>query len=447
MSSTQISLNESHGSPFVGHMLLTTGTNLLLALSGLVTGTLAARILGPQGRGELAAIQTWPTFIAAIAMLGLPEALVYYCAREPGRAGRYLGSAVSLAVMASSLFMAAGYLAMPIVLSTQLPETIAAARWYLLLVPLYALVGMLFHPLRGRNDLIVWNIVRVTPTMGWLAVLLFAGLTGRASPQFIAAGYLVVLAITFLPVSYAVSRRVPGSFSPDVSKWADMLRYGLASLLSSAPRVLNLRLDQMLMAGLLPAHALGLYVVAVAWSGAVQPMLGALGAVLFPRVASQANPMRQNSLFAQGSRMGIVLSAATAVALMVFTPWAVPALFGVDFSAAIPAALILTVAGAIAGANLVLEEGIRGLGRPLAVMRAELAGLIVTAASLIPLLRSFEIAGAAMATLLGSGAVAVVLVAQARRLTRSSLADLLCPSFKEVQSGWRRMKRLIEVTK
>ena len=56
-------------SPFGSHLLLTAATNVILALLGLLTGILAARLLGPQGRGELAAIQAWPSFIATVAIL------------------------------------------------------------------------------------------------------------------------------------------------------------------------------------------------------------------------------------------------------------------------------------------------------------------------------------------------------------------------------------------
>ena len=84
-------------SAFAGRVVMTAGTNLVLASLGLVTGILAARLLGPVGRGELAAIQTWPSVMATIAMLGLPEAVVYFSAKEREQSGRYLGSAMVLA--------------------------------------------------------------------------------------------------------------------------------------------------------------------------------------------------------------------------------------------------------------------------------------------------------------------------------------------------------------
>ena len=55
----------------LGPMPVTALVNVLITLIGLATGTLLARLLGPQGRGELAAIQAWPTYLVAFAMVGL----------------------------------------------------------------------------------------------------------------------------------------------------------------------------------------------------------------------------------------------------------------------------------------------------------------------------------------------------------------------------------------
>src|SRR5262245_30271561 len=63
-----------------GSVLITTATNFAIALLALATGPLAARMLGPEGRGELAAIQTWPSVIATLAMLGLGDATIYFAA-------------------------------------------------------------------------------------------------------------------------------------------------------------------------------------------------------------------------------------------------------------------------------------------------------------------------------------------------------------------------------
>src|SRR5437899_3096533 len=97
----------------------TVATNIGMALVNAAPGIIAARILGPQGRGALAAIQTWPSFLGSLAMLGMPEALVYFTAKDDKRGGRHLGSAMALALTALVVMMAIGWVAMPLLLSAQ----------------------------------------------------------------------------------------------------------------------------------------------------------------------------------------------------------------------------------------------------------------------------------------------------------------------------------------
>jgi O-antigen/teichoic acid export membrane protein len=412
---------------------MTSGANVLLAVLALVTGSCAARLLGPEGRGELAAIQMWPAFLATIAYLGLPNALIFYSAQSAEKAGRYLGSATALALLMSVPVMALGYALLPYVLSAQAPDTIAAARWYLLLLPIQTLGAMPFHLLRGRSDFAAWNALRFAPAIGWLAILLVAWRLGAARPSVVASLYLALLALLAVPTLLIARRRVAGSLRPDPRAWRPMLGYGLPSMLSGVPQLLNLRLDQLLMAALLPPQMLGLYVVAVTWSTAVAQLPNALGSVLFPRTAAQSDARQRAQVLAQGTRLAVLSAVAVGAAVALITPVAMPLLFGAQFGAAVPAALVLVAAAAVSATNSVLEEGLHGLGRPVVALWAELAGLVATATALLLLLVPFGIMGAAVASLLGYGAVTCTLALCIRRLTGCSLSTLFWPNQRDIR--------------
>ena len=419
-------------------VLSTVATNVAMAGLGVVTGVLAARLLGPEGRGQLGAIQLWPSALATFAMLGLSEALVYFSAKNPQEAGRYLGSAMFLALISTFPFMLIGYWLMPHVLSAQSPQIISAARWYLWLIPVYALVGMPYHPLRNLKDMAWWNVLRTLPGLGWLGLLIWALLQARADPQYLASSHLVVLGFIFVPVLLVVARRVQGPYWPRRSDFAPMLRYGLPSATATLPQMLNLRLDQMLMAAFLPVQTLGLYVVAVAWSNAVHPILNAFGAVLFPRVASETDAQEQARVFSQGVRMSVLAAVAVAVPVLAATPWVLPFVFGEGFRPAIPAALVLIVAATISGLNQILQEGLRGLGHPKVVMWSEFAGLAVTALALWFLLQPFQILGAAIASLLGYSTVTLYLVARTRKYC-GDVSITLMPSTADAINAWQKI--------
>jgi len=427
-------------SSFATQLIMTSGTNQLLGLLGLVTGSCAARLFGPEGRGELAAIQMWPAFLATIANLGLPQALTFYSAQSSEKAGRYLGSATALALLASVPFMATGYVVLPHVLSTQPADTVAAARWYLLLLPIQALGTMPYHLLRGRSDFTAWNTLRLAPGIGWLGILAVAWMLGRTQPALFAFLYLAFLGLLVIPTFQVLRRRVAGPFRPDPRQWQPMLAYGLPSVLSGVPQLLNLRLDQMLMAAFLPMQTLGFYTVAVTWSGAVAQLPNALGAVLFPKTAAQRDARQRGLVFAQGSRLAVLSALSVGAGVALITPWAIPLLFGDKFTAAVPAGLVLVGAAAISAINSVLEEGLRGLGHPAVALWAELGGLVVTALALLMLLVPFGIMGAAVASVLGYSAVMCTLAAFTRRLTGCSLTTLFWPSQGDIQQIRERVR-------
>ena len=120
------------GSTFVS----TTGTNIAIGVCGAIAALLAARVLGPQGRGELAAIQVWPTFLQVIAAAGMSEAISYFCARSPHQARQYLSTGLLISLSSASAFMIVGYFFLPIALHSKGPGVVHDAQAMLLILSL-----------------------------------------------------------------------------------------------------------------------------------------------------------------------------------------------------------------------------------------------------------------------------------------------------------------------
>jgi O-antigen/teichoic acid export membrane protein len=304
---------------------------------------------------------------------------------------------------------------------------VKAARWYLLIIPLFSLTGMPQNSLRGQNDFTVWNLMRLLIPLGWVALLLVAVRTGQNDPVWLAFGYLVLIVLFMVPSVGVMFLRTPGSFRPDHRQWRPMLGYGLPLALASVPILLNMRLDQMMMTALLVPHLLGLYAVAIAWGGAVSPLLSAVGIVLFPQVASRSSAGGSMNTLAKGFSFSIVLGIVFGGLVLVVTPIAVPLIFGTEFSPAVMPAMLLVLGGVAWNIKGTLGEGVRGLGESKAVLLSEGLGLAVTFFGLLLLLRPMGLIGAAIASLSGHCVAAGVLIVQIRRQTGCSLSFLVWP--------------------
>ena len=77
------------------------------------------------------------------------------------------------------------------------------------------------------------------------------------------------------------------------SLWPKMLRYSIPAAAGSTPMILGERVDQLVIAGFLPAEELGLYAVAVSWSLLMQLPGAALFGVAFSKIAGMQRAQDQ----------------------------------------------------------------------------------------------------------------------------------------------------------
>jgi len=420
-------------------------TNITLALLAIATGVLAAHLLGPSGEGELTAIQTWPLLLATLAMLGLDSALVYFIAHKPEKSKQLTSTAIVIGAISFLVVSIIAWFALPYLLSAQKPQVISAARVFLLIGGIYAVVGIPHGALRGAHSFSAWNLSRIAPSLAWLALLLVAWVLRSANPVSLSRWYLVGVLACGLPVLAVAHHRLQGPLKPDIKLAPSMLRFGLPSALTSLPQTVNLRFDQLLIIAFLPSRSLGFYVVAVAWSGAVAPLLSAVGAVLFPHVSGETDSYRQGHLLATALQCGALVAIATSAPFMLLAPFGLPLVFGSRFGAAIPSALVLVPAGAILAWAGIAEEGLRGLGRPTIVLVAELVAAGVTVASLPLLLHASGIFGAAVASLLGYSTIAIFTAVAISRSTNQRIRPLVVPTWPVTKSLAARSLSLLPV--
>src|ERR687897_914095 len=72
--------------------------NIFILGLNFVTGIITARLLGADGRGELAAIVVWSQFLSYALVLGLPSSLVFNLKRHPDRASGLFSAALILSL-------------------------------------------------------------------------------------------------------------------------------------------------------------------------------------------------------------------------------------------------------------------------------------------------------------------------------------------------------------
>jgi len=417
-------------------LFLTLGGNLGILLLTMATGMLNARLLGPSGRGELAAIQTIPSMIGTIAYLGLPSAVAYFSARRPSDTRMLASTAVVLCLLASIPAVALGDACMPRLLGEQSATAVHGARVYLSFIPLQAIVIMPYVALQGLGRFGVWNVLRLAPNVASLVAIGVAFATGAATAERFSGWYLLMYAMIG-PIAYAVFwGNSAGPLRPSARSVPELLRYGLPSALMIPAGMVNLQMDQMLMAAWLPSKVLGLYAVSVSWTSMLSAVFGALGPVLFPALAATQDPAEQRALVARSFRLGIIAVLVLGAGLAAVTPLLLPLFFGRAFAPAVPAALILVAAAVVLNLVNLTGEILRGLGLPRWPLFGQVAALPVTVVLLIVLLPRWTIVGASIASLLAYTVTGIVCVAGIVKTRDIPARQLLLPTAEDVRALW-----------
>jgi O-antigen/teichoic acid export membrane protein len=414
---------------FRRNLLLTFCANIAILALTVATGTLNARLLGPSGRGELAAIQTLPQVLGMIALLGLPSAVGYFSAQRPAEARTFTFIAASIFLVASVPAILAGYFLMPWVLHQQSPSVIHDARIFLVFVALHV-AQFPYMALQGTGGFGIWNLLRLAPNLAMLTAILTAAGTRHLTSGALAKTYLVLFSL-IIPIGYGIlwrrTRRVEVPRTSYAEGARELLRYGLPSALMIPAGLLNLQLDQLMMAAWLPSHLLGLYAVSVSWSGLMSPAFGALGSMVFPTLAAARDPDSRRAIVARSTRLAVLGVVILGAGLAACTPLLLPLFFGRSFAPAVPVALILVAASMVLNLSGLCGEILRGLGAPRWPLFSQIAGLPVTVGLLLLLLPRWSIMGAGVSSLLSYLVTSVVSFWGVGKLCRLSMRDLLLP--------------------
>ncbi len=222
---------------------------------------------------------------------------------------------------------AALWVGMPRLLGSQPPEVVESARVFLWVV----LIAPAFLPaagLRGVGRFAMWNALRFGRTVVWLGVLLVFAWSSHPDPHGIAIAYVVALTLYGGLSAGLALTRLPRRRQIRPAMGRQLLRFGIPNAAARLPTAANARVDQLLIAAMLPSEQLGLYAVAVAWSVTARPLTAAYGLTLMPRIAEERDDAARIHIFASGARVGLTIAVVSGVPLLVATKAAIPAVFG-----------------------------------------------------------------------------------------------------------------------
>lgn len=371
----------------------------VLPLTALVSGPLLARALGPEGRGEMAAVLA-PLFVTSfVAAFAIPEATTYAIAQLRVPVRRAARSAARIVftngIVAATLLFAAA----PLILRGT-PDAVPVLRAAVLALPFMMIAMVQRATMTGDRRYGRVSFERSSAAvlrLGFIVVLAVLGELTAAAAVWCNIGSALVAAVS-LTVAIGRRRTVSGETVSDLAGTAlrrQLVRFGLRGSGGVFANLVSWRLDMAILPAFVGARSLGFYAVAVSLAELPTLLLGPMKSVVF----AEASARRDVTLVARAAR--IILGVVTSIVLVMvlLAPLLVRLLFGAPFAPSTELARLLLLGSVPFTGELILGAGLLSLGRAGLRSVGQLVAAVVTVVGLVALVPSLGIRGAAITSL------------------------------------------------
>jgi len=429
------------------NVLLTVGAGLLVQLMLVVTGPFLARLLGPSGRGDLAALMLWPIVLVQLGGLGIPAAMTYYISRGSSR-HETIRRALSFAGVQALVLVTLQTLIVVFVFGDRGAEVRDGALLTIAAVPALLAQEYGLAVLQARSDMAGFNALRLLPTAIFMVavIVLFITSAGLVAVTLSWVGATALVGSTTFTLAILRGRTPPVTAreSGQGPTGRELLSFGLRGILSANSATDIIRPEQIALVLFLPSRALGLYVVALAITNLPYFVAKAIGLVAFPAVAREGDATTARRIAWRYLWIIVAVAGAIVGALLATAAVLIPLFFGDAFRDSVDLSYILLIGAMFTAVRRVGAECMRGRGQPGAGTTAEIVAILWLLAGLAVLLPTVGLTGVAIALASSQVASLVLLVVIATRrdeLHRSDATATLRSGISEVAPALARYRR------
>jgi len=348
--------------PFDRAFVQTFICNSLGLVLATVTGILAARTLGPLGRGELATILYYPAILAHFGRLGIHEATAFEMSRRPQDEAKLLRAGFWLAVLLGVPQVVLGAMLAPLLLPAAKGHLIGTLQWAMIFPLLFYCNWVLLAVDQGSFRFARFNVLQLVPGITYAVGMTAFWLMGMADVVTFTVAYLsAYIVVVLIRMSFSYRDLITG-----LPLWADikcLLRRGWQLHLAHLGLIGMNGTDVLVLVSLLPSDQVGLYAAALALAGIQSALSSALSQVGFVKVAGEANKTVAMTNLIKQFRVAQLVTLVLMGTCLALAPYLMLYAFGSAFMPAVPTAYWLIGAFGISALTSLLDSGFRALGR------------------------------------------------------------------------------------
>lgn len=409
-------------------------------LVGMISTIITARVLGPAGRGTLAALTFVTVLAAQCSILGLGDAAVVWIGQAKASAQDALSSSLGAVFIASlgGVVAVLGYSILQLPLDD---SGVRAAIAVACVTVVVAAVGqlLLFVVYATQRVVAVSALNIVGSITSALGVILFCAVLRLGILGAVLAG-LVVAALGFgagVTMLWGAGLRLRPRAS--VGYLRPALGYGVRTQFANVLAYSSARLDLLFVYALASREEAGIYSVALTLGTITGFVAVGLSFASFPRMARMTDKEALD-LTAEMVRIAIIIGSVLAAILAAVLSTLIVVLLGRDYDGVLKPGIVLLVANVLWGGQWLLSRAIASRGDPGLLVRTFSLNLATMAAADVVLIPAAGALGAAAGSFVA--AVAGLLLCLKAYHGRGVRPSAFLPGRADLRRLWAIVLRL-----
>lgn len=411
---------------FTKYSINTIANQFIILVISFLISIITARVLGPEGKGQLTLILLIPMLSITFGRMGIGHAVNYYASRTSST--KLIVNSFVLSILLSILLVAltlpVAYALKDVFFKTINEKLIVLISFF---IPFYIFNNHFISLLQGLYKINIRNLLLVSQPMLNLLLLIILitilklGLNGAVIASIIALLFAVFLSGIFLLKEIKVKE-----ISLDFSLMRQLLTFGFKSHIGNILKDLSYRSDILIISYFLPAAFVGYYVIAVTIAEIIWKIPDAVGSVLLPHVAQMDNNSAK-TFTPVVSRVVLVPVTIACLMIFLFGKNIITLAFGQEFLPS-SSVLVILLPGILSFALWkILANDLIAQGYPVRYSLTSGIALVTMIVLDLLLIPKFGINGAAVASTVSYIAAAASIIFIYTRITGNSFKDLLIP--------------------
>ena len=296
-------------------------------LLGLLSGPILARLLGPEGRGQFAAIMQPITLGTAFASIGVPITASYFISKGFSVRRLMRWSLTIVSISCTSIFILLGYYSKSISESQGLDRELLIAIWGSIYISVLIELRRGFILGMGYTQRLDYERILI-------ALLRFIGILTILKISIVRVEYFSILVVGMVLISSLILwfPRVKAPNSISMISRSEFIKYLVPASAVSVSLVIAARLDQFILPLQTSSVEVGYYAVAVTMAEVPLIFTNLISRTTFKDAAIGGGFESQ----LKKSRMYFILGFAVTLIMYLLAELTIKYIFGVDYLSAVP---------------------------------------------------------------------------------------------------------------